>query len=71
MQPTKICLPVPLYHCFGMVMGSLQSIAHGATCIFPCPGFDAKTTLLTIQEERCVHYPIYSFMCIFTNTNIY
>ncbi|XP_052281556.1 medium-chain acyl-CoA ligase ACSF2, mitochondrial-like isoform X2 [Dreissena polymorpha] len=50
---TRICIPVPLYHCFGMVIGSLQMVNHGATCVFPSPGFDRSATLKAVQSERC------------------
>jgi fatty-acyl-CoA synthase len=49
----RLCIPVPLYHCFGMVMGNLACIAHGATMIYPCPGFDAEAVLKTVDAERC------------------
>lgn len=52
-RETKICVPVPLYHCFGMVIGSLTMISHGATCVFPSPAFDAKKTLEAVSHERC------------------
>ena len=48
-----LCIPVPLYHCFGMVMGSLNCIVHGACMVFPNDGFDPATTLAAIQEEKC------------------
>ncbi len=49
----RICIPVPLYHCFGCVLGSLCSIVHGAAMVFPCEGFDAGSTLAAIEQERC------------------
>jgi len=49
----KICIPVPLYHCFGMVMGNLGCITHGAAMVYPAEGFDPQATLETVQEERC------------------
>jgi fatty-acyl-CoA synthase len=49
----RVCIPVPMYHCFGMVLGSLCCVAHGATMVFASPGFDAHETLKTIHEERC------------------
>jgi len=48
-----LCIPVPLYHCFGMVMGVLGCLTHGAAMIFPDAGFDAQATLAAIAEERC------------------
>ena len=50
----RLCIPVPLYHCFGMVMGVLGSVAQGATMVFPGEGFDAAETLDAIEAERCV-----------------
>jgi len=49
----KLCLPVPLYHCFGMVMGNLACLTHGAAMVYPTPAFDADATLRTIAAERC------------------
>ena len=49
----RLCIPVPLYHCFGMVLGTLVCVVHGATMVFPAAGFDAEATLATIQEEVC------------------
>ena len=49
----RLCIPVPFYHCFGMVMGNLGCISHGATMVIPSPGFDPQITLRTIETERC------------------
>jgi fatty-acyl-CoA synthase len=49
----KICIPVPLYHCFGMVMGNLGCTTHGATMVYPGEGFDPAATLAAVAEERC------------------
>jgi fatty-acyl-CoA synthase len=49
----KVCIPVPLYHCFGMVIGSLACLTHGAAMVYPGEGFDPLTTLQTIAEESC------------------
>ncbi|MFI4974572.1 MAG: AMP-binding protein [Caulobacterales bacterium] len=49
----RICIPVPLYHCFGMVMGNLAAVTHGATMVYPAEAFDADATLRTVQDERC------------------
>ncbi|NYG54880.1 AMP-binding protein [Nocardioides perillae] len=49
----RLCIPVPFYHCFGMVMGNLGCSSHGTTMVIPAPGFDPETTLRTIQDERC------------------
>ncbi len=49
----KLCIPVPLYHCFGMVLGVLAAVTHGATMVFPNPVFDPLTTLQAVQAEKC------------------
>ncbi len=49
----RVCLPVPLYHCFGMVMGCLAATSHGACIVLPAPGFDPVATLAAVQAERC------------------
>jgi fatty-acyl-CoA synthase len=49
----KICIPVPLYHCFGMVMGNLGCITHGATMVYPAEGFDPLAVLQTVEAEKC------------------
>jgi fatty-acyl-CoA synthase len=49
----RLCIPVPLYHCFGMVMGNLACITLGAAMVFPAAGFDPLATLETIAAERC------------------
>ena len=49
----RICVPVPLYHCFGMVMGNLAGLACGAAVVYPAEGFDAKATLRAVEQERC------------------
>ena len=49
----RICLPVPFYHCFGMVMGNLAATSHGACMVIPSPGFEAAATLRAVQAERC------------------
>ncbi len=49
----RICIPVPLYHCFGMVMGNLAALTHGCAMVFPGEGFDPRATLETVQAERC------------------
>ncbi|WP_030485581.1 AMP-binding protein [Nocardioides aequoreus] len=52
-EEDRLCIPVPFYHCFGMVMGNLGCISHGATMVIPAPGFDPETTLRCVAEERC------------------
>ena len=49
----KLCIPVPLYHCFGMVLGNLACVTHGAAMVYPGEGFDAKAVLETVQAEKC------------------
>ncbi|MFI7535118.1 AMP-binding protein [Streptosporangium sp. NPDC049376] len=49
----RVCLPVPFYHCFGMVMGNLGATSHGACVVIPAPGFDPEATLRAVQQERC------------------
>jgi fatty-acyl-CoA synthase len=52
-EEDRVCLPVPLYHCFGMVMGNLAATSHGACVVLPAPGFDPEATLAAVQAERC------------------
>jgi fatty-acyl-CoA synthase len=52
-EADRLCIPVPFYHCFGMVMGNLGCTTHGATMVIPAPGFDPEITLRTIEQERC------------------
>ena len=49
----RLCIPVPFYHCFGMVMGNLGCTSHGATMVIPAAGFDPAATLTAIEKERC------------------
>ena len=49
----RLCIPVPFYHCFGMVMGNLGCTTHGATMVIPAPGFEPTVTLQAVIEERC------------------
>ena len=49
----KLCIPVPMYHCFGMVLGNLACVTHGSTIVYPNDGFDALSVLETVQAERC------------------
>ena len=52
-EADRICIPVPFYHCFGMVLGNLAATTHGACMIIPAPSFDPVATLETVQAERC------------------
>jgi fatty-acyl-CoA synthase len=49
----RLCIPVPLYHCFGMVLGNLACLTHGSTIVYPSDAFDPLAVLQTVQEERC------------------
>jgi len=49
----RLCIPVPLYHCFGMVLGNLACLTHGACIVYPNDAFDAITVLETVQQEKC------------------
>jgi fatty-acyl-CoA synthase len=49
----RVCIPVPLYHCFGMTMGNLGCTTHGATMVLPSPGFDPAAALTAVARERC------------------
>jgi fatty-acyl-CoA synthase len=49
----KLCIPVPLYHCFGMVMGNLGCLTHGAVMVYPAEAFDPLSVLETVEAERC------------------
>jgi fatty-acyl-CoA synthase len=49
----RLCIPVPLYHCFGMVMGNLACVTHGSAMVYPAPVFEAQATLRAIEAERC------------------
>jgi fatty-acyl-CoA synthase len=52
-EDDRVCIPVPLYHCFGMVLGNLASTAHGACIVYPAETFDPAATLEACAEERC------------------
>ncbi|MFL6172476.1 MAG: AMP-binding protein, partial [Marmoricola sp.] len=52
-EQDRLAIPVPFYHCFGMVMGNLGCTTHGAAMVIPAPGFDPEATLRAIAEERC------------------
>jgi fatty-acyl-CoA synthase len=49
----RICIPVPLYHCFGMVLGNLACLTHGAAMVYPSEGFDPLATLEAVEAEKC------------------
>jgi len=49
----RLCIPVPLYHCFGMVLGNLACLTHGSAIVYPSDGFDPLAVLETVQAERC------------------
>lgn len=52
-EQDRICVPVPFYHCFGMVMGNLAATSHGACMVIPAPSFEPAATLRAVQQERC------------------
>ncbi|MEJ7935793.1 AMP-binding protein [Sphingobium sp. AN558] len=52
-QGDRLCIPVPLYHCFGMVMSNLACLVHGATMVYPSPGFEPLAVLEAVEAERC------------------
>ncbi|MFD8916988.1 AMP-binding protein [Streptomyces sp. NPDC059569] len=52
-EQDRVCLPVPFYHCFGMVMGNLGVTSHGACVVIPAPSFEAGATLRAVERERC------------------
>jgi len=52
-EADRVCVPVPFYHCFGMVMGNLGSLSHGACVVIPAPAFDPAATLQAVAQERC------------------
>ena len=52
-EQDRICIPVPLYHCFGMVMGNLAAVTLGAAMVYPGEGFDPLATLQTVAQEKC------------------
>ncbi|MFP5466208.1 MAG: AMP-binding protein [Gammaproteobacteria bacterium] len=49
----RLCIPVPLYHCFGMVLGNLACFTHGSTVVYPNDAFDPLSVLQTVQDEKC------------------
>ena len=49
----RVCIPVPFYHCFGMVLGNLACTTHGAAMVIPAPAFDPEATLRTVEDEQC------------------
>ncbi|HEX4732337.1 MAG TPA: AMP-binding protein [Solirubrobacterales bacterium] len=52
-ESDRICIPVPFYHCFGMVMGNLAALTHGACMVIPAPAFDPRASLAAVATERC------------------
>ncbi|MFE2147081.1 AMP-binding protein [Streptomyces sp. NPDC059456] len=52
-EQDRVCIPVPFYHCFGMVMGNLACTSHGAAMVIPAPSFDPQATLAAVQAEAC------------------
>jgi len=52
-EKDRLCIPVPFYHCFGMVLGNLACVTHGATMVLPSDSFSAESVLATVDEEKC------------------
>ena len=52
-EKDRMCIPVPFYHCFGMVLSNMACVTHGSTMVLPAPTFDAESVLKTIEKERC------------------
>lgn len=52
-EKDRICVPVPLYHCFGMVMGNLAALTHGCTVVYPALAYNAEAALKAVEQERC------------------
>ena len=52
-EADRVCIPVPFYHCFGMVMGNLACVSHGACMVVPAPSFEPEATLAAVAEQRC------------------
>jgi fatty-acyl-CoA synthase len=52
-EADRVCIPVPLYHCFGMVLGNLACTTHGAAIVYPAESFEPEATLAAVQAERC------------------
>src|SRR6266567_3024606 len=52
-EQDRVCIPVPFYHCFGMALGNLAAVTHGACIVIPAPGFEPAATLRAVQQERC------------------
>src|SRR5947209_186548 len=52
-EADRVCIPVPFYHCFGMVLGNLACTTHGACMVIPAPAFAPEASLQAVQSERC------------------
>jgi fatty-acyl-CoA synthase len=52
-EADRVCIPVPFYHCFGCVLGTLVCAVYGAAIVVPAPSFDARATLAAIEAQRC------------------
>jgi fatty-acyl-CoA synthase len=70
-EKDRLCIPVPFYHCFGMVLSNLVCATHGSTMVIPSPAFDAEEVLRTIEKERCtaVHGVPTMFIAELTHPN--
>ena len=61
----RMAIPVPLYHCFGMVMGTLGCLTHGSTMVYPSPVFEPEATMQAVQDERCT--ALYGVCLLYTS----
>jgi len=70
-EKDRLCIPVPFYHCFGMVLSNLACVTHGSAMVLPSPSFDAEAVLKTIESERCtaVHGVPTMFIAELTHPN--
>jgi len=70
-EKDRLCIPVPFYHCFGMVLSNLACVTHGSTMVLPAPTFDAEEVLKTIEKEHCtaVHGVPTMFIAELTHPN--
>jgi len=70
-EKDRLCIPVPFYHCFGMVLSNLACVTHGSTMVLPAPTFEAEEVLKTIEKEHCtaVHGVPTMFIAELTHPN--
>ena len=69
-EADRVCIPVPLYHCFGMVLGNLACTTHGAAMVYPAEAFDPAATLAAVEAERCTSlYGVLTFRMKYTSSD--